>query len=263
MENPNEFITAEIERLVIKHDNGFGYREPIVGFTTADDPVFDNLRRGISPTHFLPEDMLSGAKSVVSFFVPVSVETVKSNNLCGPSIEYAHVKRMQKDLMESIIDDLKESLAEKGIRCSDNTEGHIPFKLEPPYHPWLQKPIAVACGVGKFGVNRQIITKSGCTGRLGSVVIDAETIPTGRIQEEYCLYFADGSCGECVKKCPVGALKLDDIDRQACKHQIHKITEEYTGDLKISDNCAQCITGMPCSLRIPTHESLHQWKQGK
>lgn len=261
MENLNEFITAEIKHLVKLHDDGYGYGEPIVGFTTADDPVFENLRRGISPTHFLPEDMLSGAKSIISFFVPVSESTVRSNNISGPSIEYAHVKRMQKDLMESVIDDLKAILAEKGIRCSDNTEGHIPFKLEPPYHPWLQKPIAVACGVGKFGVNRQIITKSGCTGRLGSIVIDAETVPTGKIEEEYCLYFADGSCGECVKHCPVGALKLDDIDRHRCKQQIHKITEDYTGMLKISDNCAQCITDMPCAREVPTQESLALWRR--
>ena len=256
MENLNQFITSEIERLVKVYDDGFDYGTPIVGFTTADDPVFENLRKGISPTHFLPEDMLSGAKSVVSFFVPVSLETVRSNNLHGPSIEYAHVKRMQKDLMEHVIDGLKESLAAIGVRCSDNTEGHIPFQLTPPYHPWLHKPIAVACGVGKFGVNRQIITRAGCTGRLGSFVIDAETVPTGKIKEEYCLYFADGSCGLCVKNCPVGALSLDDIDRPCYKHKIHEITEGYHGDLKISDNCAQCITGMPCALHVPTHSDL-------
>lgn len=256
MEDWNQFITSEIERLVREHDDGFGYRTPIVGFTTADDPVFENLRKTISPTHFLPEDMLPGAKSVVSFFVPVSPDTVRANNVHGPSVEYAHVKCMQKDLMEHVIDGLKASLAAVGVRCSDNTEGHIPFQLTPPYHPWLQKPIAVACGVGKFGVNRQIITKSGCTGRLGSVVVDVETVPTGRIQEEYCLYFADGSCGLCVKSCPVGALSLDGIDRPRCKQKIHEITEHYHGDLKISDNCAQCITGMPCALHVPTHADL-------
>lgn len=262
MENLNEFITGSIERLVKKYDDGLGYRTPIVGFARADNPVFENLRKGISPIHYLPEDLLPGAKSVVSFFVPVSVETVKANNIHGPSIEYAHVKRMQKDLMENVISGMQEILAEKGIRCSGNTEG-IPFKLEPPYHPWLQKPIAVACGVGKFGINRQIITKSGCTGRLGSFVIDAETVPTGEIKEEYCLYLIDGSCGECVKNCPVGALTYDDIDRPVCKKQIHSIQLDYHGDLKISDNCAQCITAMPCSLGIPGRAQTLQERNEK
>jgi epoxyqueuosine reductase QueG len=255
MESLNEWIIQTIERLVRENDNSHGYRRPIVGFTTADDPGFMELRRTINPDHFLPEDLLSGAKSVVSFFVPVSEDTALGNleHSC-PSIGYAHVKWAQKGLMENIIESLKTELLDKGIRCSSNTE-QIPFVLVPPYHPWLQKPIAVMCGVGKFGLNRQIITKSGCAGRLGSIAIDAETVPTGRIQQEYCLYLVDGSCGECVKNCPVNALRYDSIDRNVCKKQIHRIQETYEGDLKIVDSCAQCVA-MPCAISLPTLEKM-------
>jgi len=256
MENLNEFITKTVERLVQENDNSYHYRKPIVGFTTADDPGFLELRKTISFNHFLPEDMLPGAKSVVSFFIPVSDQTALSNlEGHGPSFEYAHVKWAQKGLVKNVIAGLQAALAEKGIHCSKNTEGAIPFTLTPPYHPWLQKPIAVMCGVGKFGLNRQIITKSGCAGRLGSIVIDAETIPTGRIKEEYCPYFIDKSCGECVKRCPVHALKYGDIDRVVCKAQIHSIRKNYAPDAEIVDSCAQCVA-MPCALQIPDRSKL-------
>jgi Uncharacterized Fe-S protein len=263
MENLNEIITRTIEELVGARDDSAYYRKPIVGFTTADDPGFMELRNTISPNHFFPEDMLPGARSVVSFFVPVS-EDIALGNIEEkiPSFDYAHVKWAQKGLMADIIAGLSVRLKEDGIRCSVNTEGKIPFVLEPPYHPWLQKPIAVMCGVGRFGINRQIITESGCAGRLGSVVIDAETEPTGKIEEELCPYFIDKSCGVCVRNCPVGALGYDCIDRHRCKMQIHSIHERYNGDKKIVDSCAQCVA-LPCATGLPDKIRDIRAKQGR
>lgn len=255
MNDLNQKIIDIIKKAVKENDDSHGYREPIVGFTTADDPGFLDIRREINPDHYLPEDMLPGAKSVVSFFVPVSEVTALNNLHNGPSYDYAHVKWAQKGLMQNVIEALRTELLKDGIHCSKNTEGVIPFTLTPPYHPWLQKPIAVMCGVGKFGINRQIITKSGCAGRLGSVVIDAETTPTGRIEEEYCLYLVDGSCGVCVKNCPVHALSYNMIDRPKCKEQIHMIHSDYTGADKIVDSCAQCVA-VPCATHIPKKEDL-------
>ena len=91
MENLNEIITRTIEELVGARDDSAYYRKPIVGFTTADDPGFMELRNTISPNHFFPEDMLPGARSVVSFFVPVS-EDIALGNIEEkiPSFDYAH-----------------------------------------------------------------------------------------------------------------------------------------------------------------------------
>jgi epoxyqueuosine reductase len=65
-----EYITATIRRLVAEADAATGYREPLVGFVAADDPRFRDLRRVVEPSHWLPQDLLPGTCSVVSFFVP-------------------------------------------------------------------------------------------------------------------------------------------------------------------------------------------------
>jgi epoxyqueuosine reductase QueG len=54
-------------------------REPLVGFVNAHDPRFRELRRFVDPSHLMPEDLLSGAQSVVSLFIPFNPGVVAAN----------------------------------------------------------------------------------------------------------------------------------------------------------------------------------------
>ena len=64
-----EFITATIHRLVAEAGTVTDYKQPLVGFASADDARFPKLRLAVDPSHLMPQDLLSDARSVVSFFL--------------------------------------------------------------------------------------------------------------------------------------------------------------------------------------------------
>lgn len=41
---------------------------PLAGFAEANDPLFDQLKTAVSATHAVPQDLLTNAGTVVSFF---------------------------------------------------------------------------------------------------------------------------------------------------------------------------------------------------
>jgi epoxyqueuosine reductase QueG len=91
-----------------------------------------------------------------------------------------------------------------------------------------------------------VITNSGCAGRFGSLVIGADLPPTPVEPTERCLYFHDGSCLDCVLRCPVNALdESGDIDKQRCHRRLLSVAQEYK-HLALADGCGKCAIG-PCS----------------
>ena len=55
------------------------YREPLVGFANAKDLRFRYLREAVSPIHLMPEEMVPGARTVLSFFLPFAPRVVEAN----------------------------------------------------------------------------------------------------------------------------------------------------------------------------------------
>jgi len=58
-------------------------RSPLVGFAAADDPLFRENKRVVSPAHALPEDLLPGARTVVAFFIPLPRAAARWAELCA------------------------------------------------------------------------------------------------------------------------------------------------------------------------------------
>ena len=53
--------------------------EPLTGFADAADPAFADLRRIVRTDHQLPCDVLPGAQTVLSYYVPIQPEISKTN----------------------------------------------------------------------------------------------------------------------------------------------------------------------------------------
>ncbi|MEE0775573.1 MAG: hypothetical protein U0M15_00735 [Bacillota bacterium] len=49
-------------------------RETLCGFSSADDKRYDDLKRIIGPWHLTPKELMPGAKTVISYFVPFTKE---------------------------------------------------------------------------------------------------------------------------------------------------------------------------------------------
>ncbi len=68
-----------------------------------------------------------------------------------------------------------------------------------------------------------LITKIGCCGRYSTIVTNLDVKPDSPLEDEFCLYKKNKSCGICVKHCPSGALTLDGYDRHKCYVVLRKM----------------------------------------
>jgi hypothetical protein len=70
----NSVITQIIKDFIFSypslHQVETKWREPIVGFAAAKASLFDEFKNIIRPTHATPRELLTGAESVVAYFIP-------------------------------------------------------------------------------------------------------------------------------------------------------------------------------------------------
>jgi epoxyqueuosine reductase len=243
-----EFVVELIRQEVASSGNVTEYREPLVGFASAADPRFGELRRVVEPTHLLPEEMLPGARSVVGFFLPFAAWVVEANARDWSRVarEWPIAYLETNALIERITGRLIEALAERGVRAAAAPATHN-YDPDTLICRWSHKSVAVIAGLGSFGLHRMVITDAGCCGRFGSLVLDADLVFTQPAIRERCLYFYDGSCRECIDRCPVNALSIDgSIDKQRCNRRLLG-QAKLSGLEPLADACGKCAIG-PCSL---------------
>lgn len=250
---PNEI--KEIIRNFVKNyskqnNTNTDWEEPLLAFASADDPLFLKLKEVVSETHSLPNQLLPGAQTVISFFIPFESGVVLSNvdeNECSKEWALAYIET------NKLIDDLNKTIALSLSKKNYNTV------LLPPTHnfdekrlisDWSHKHVAYIAGLGNFGLHKMLITEKGSCGRLGSVITNAKIDANERNEEEYCLYFHDKSCRKCVEKCIFDALKIDSFNRNKCYEVCLKNAQLFS-KYGFADVCGKCLSMVPCSLTNP------------
>jgi epoxyqueuosine reductase len=242
-----EFLTATIRDQVARAGTVTEYREPLVGFAAASDPRFSDLRRIVGPAHSLPQDLLPGAQAVVSFFLPFAPWVLQANARHREQVarEWAVAYVETNTLIGRITAHLIHTLSQQGIGAAAEPATHNFDPVTLVSH-WSHKSVAVIAGLGSFGLHHMVITDAGCAGRFGSLILDTALPLTPVEPRQRCLYFYDGSCLECVARCPVGALDASQpIDRHICHEHLNAVGQDYP-DLGLVDVCGKCAIG-PCS----------------
>ena len=74
-----ELMISTVEKEVAITDIKTHYRQPLIGFAEAKIEDFQRLRKTVGEHHILPDDLLPGAQSLVTFFLPFSEEVVRAN----------------------------------------------------------------------------------------------------------------------------------------------------------------------------------------
>lgn len=239
-----------ISRRMARADVQTRWEEPLVGYASADDGLFEKLKVVASPEHFMPQELLPEARTVVAFFLPFQKDIPRSN-VDGeyPSAEWSRAYVETNDLIAAICAHMKSTIEAQGftVATTPATHNYDPATL---LSRWSHRHVAYAAGLGAFGLNNMLITSKGCCGRFGSFVMSAAVAPDARTGREACLFKYDGSCKSCVDRCPVEALSLDGFARQLCNTRViqNAAIDRPWGR---ADACGKCLVGLPCSLEDP------------
>jgi len=252
-----DLIIKNIENTVIFYETALNkgkiWREPVVRIVSAIDDRFESLKKIVTEDHLLPQDVLSGAESIISFFLPFS-EDIISSNIKGKyaSSEWAQAYIDTNNLISIINNSIEKLLDGYGYKTGKIPATHN-FDTEKLISRWSHRHIAYIAGTGTFGINNMIITDKGCCGRLGSIVttVRVSGAAGNKITAEKCLYKINGSCGICRKKCPAGAYQDDFFNRFKCNDMCQENAELHKRD-GFADVCGKCLAGLPCSSKDPS-----------
>ena len=228
------------------------WKEPIIRIIPAANEKFKILKKAVSAEHLMPYDILSDAKSIISFFIPFQ-ENIVESNIKGimASKEWATAYIKTNDLIKTINDKIETLMEKNGYKTGKIPATHN-FDEEKLISNWSHRHIAYIAGIGTFGINNMLITKNGCCGRFGSIIINYELKEYGQINEvkEKCLNKLYGNCRICHKKCVAHVYEDNNFNRFKCYKQCLENAKhhEKTG---YADVCGKCLVGLPCSIKEP------------
>jgi epoxyqueuosine reductase QueG len=228
------------------------WKEPVIEIISANDERLKMLKEAVSPEHLMPRDILPDAKSIISFFIPFQESIVKSNmEGTMASTQWATAYMETNTVIKTINDRIETLMEQNGYKAGKIPATHN-FDVKKLISNWSHRHIAFIAGMGTFGINNMLITKNGCCGRLGSILINYELpeYEQSRETKENCLNKQGRSCGMCQRKCVVNAYGHNTYDRHKCYEQCLK-NMEYHKQLGYADICGKCLVGLPCSTGCP------------
>ena len=233
-----------------KDEINSNWREAVIKYAAADDPMFNELKAAVSEEHLMPEDILPGAKTVIAYFIPFSHQ-ITNSNIEGKysSSQWAEVYVETNQLIAELNKHLKNKLSDKGyeaglIAATNN------FDKERLLSDWSHRHAAYIAGLGTFGLNNMLITEKGCAGRIGTLVTDLKIEASERREKERCLNKGGFNCSKCSDRCVNGALEEDSFDRHKC-YELLSENDEIHPQSALTDVCGKCCVDLPCSFNSP------------
>ena len=234
-------VASELDDLKI-------YESPIFGVASAEDPLFMKLKEPtvVGEHHLTPQEWLPGARTVISYFLPFTAQVREANWGKGyPALEWVYGRYEGEVCNSALRQHLCEEFEKAGLTALapaiDERFKRIGFGSN-----WSERHVAFIAGLGTFGLSRSLISRKGCAGRYGSVIIDrSPTYPTPLSEiDEYC-----NKCGACIDRCPVGAISMKGKEQPPCYDFVHvKSAKQFAP----RHGCGKCQTAVPCEHAIPT-----------
>ena len=234
------------QRVLEQEGDAPSYRPLLMGFCDLTSPEAKQAFAEASEWHVRPEQVLPGAKSAVAIFLPFSERVIASNRngrFASRVWAEAYVKT------NTLIHRIGTVVALTLIACGQKARVIPPtgiFDRETLSAEWSHKLVGSLCGLGRYGLNRMLITASGCAGRLISLVTTQELGTSPKPDRELCAYLRDKSCTECVRACPVDAIHTDGFSAVPCFEHCSENAESFL-DLDTAEVCGKCAT-LRCAL---------------
>jgi epoxyqueuosine reductase QueG len=249
-------LTRFVSEYAERYNETDWWRSPLLA-TGRVDERFEILPKVAADDHWRPHELMTSARTVLVFFIPFKAELAEENHPGKyPCPSWGIAYEVTNELIGRACDHFQAVFAERGydtvLMPATSDYGENAEKL---MSRWSHKHLGYVCGLGRFGVNAQFITPSGCAGRMGSLLTDADLGDHPLVSKaELCLHKVGRECLQCVERCPVGAVKIEGLDRHRCNKRLnfnwdHRI---QLGLGERSHGCAKCQVNVPCSLTDPT-----------
>jgi epoxyqueuosine reductase QueG len=268
-----DFIGQSPENSLHNETNEKAWQQPIVGFSSGEDPLYDWFQRDIGDFYWTPLEIfaktfphvnLSATQlTVVSWALPQTEQTKSDNRkeTRYPSERWArsrvygeranlalrrHVVAMVRETGHHAVAPMLSPLWERKI---SERYGFA--------STWSERHTAYAAGLGTFGLCDGLITPLGKAVRVGSLVTDLLVTPSERPYENhhaYCIFYTKGLCGKCIDRCPAGAVTRRGHDKERCKRYTRQVVAPHVNSAYGMEgySCGLCQTDVPCESKIPT-----------
>lgn len=249
------------------------WNEPLIGVAAGDDQYFESFKEIIGSFYMTPVEALKAEYPdmefspeeirVISWVLPASEPLKQANRGRNdyPALLWSYGREYGEKCNEKLRSFVKDFFRKHGYQAV----APFPFISDESFRDervgwtsrWSERHTAFVAGLGTFGLSDGLITEKGIAMRAGSVVTTAPLPVTPRrysTYNEYCLFFRDGSCTECIKRCPVGAISEKGHDKDICAAFTRCTALEYARKhygIKEKSGCGLCQTSVPCESRIP------------
>ncbi|UCF99764.1 MAG: (Fe-S)-binding protein [Spirochaetaceae bacterium] len=245
---------------------------PLVGFCRGDDPLFAEYKSVIGSFHRTPPEVFNSVYpdadaaasdlAVITWILPQTEKTKRDNRSQDlyPAERWARGRMFGEQTNNGLRRYVVDALLSRGIPgvAPVLTPG-FESKLYPGCgwaSTWSERHAAFAAGLGTFGLCDGLITPLGKAMRVGSVVARMRVAAGRRPYSDrhaYCLFLTGRGCGECIRRCPAGALGPGGHDKDKCRAHTFKVCGPYIEEQYGFEGhgCGLCQTGVPCESGIP------------
>jgi epoxyqueuosine reductase len=251
------------------------WQQPVIGYAAGNDDLFSFYRQDIGDFYWLPEDVFSktfaGHQSVsnddltvlsIGFAQTTATKTDQASAQDLPSDRWLVTRGEWEAFICDFCSQVVSRMAAEGINAAA-------IDLNPDFRRessekyglasnWSHRHTAYAAGLGTFGLSDGLITRQGKAMRFTSLVVEGN-LPVAarpyRSHQAWCSFYANGTCGACMHRCPVNAITLEGHDKDLCAAYLERIKNELGPDLLKNSHyvagCGLCQSRIPCQDSIP------------
>lgn len=278
-----DFISASPQNTLGDQSGEPAWDDVLVGFTSGADPIWQQYKEYVGPFHWTPWEIFTqhcpgepaGANelTVISWVLPQRKAVRQANRRVKkyPSEPWARVRvygEMFNAALRRHVADSLNQLGKPAIAPMLVPNWTIVESARFSYaSSWSERHAAHAAGLGTFGLCDGLITAKGKAVRIGSVVAKISLEPTPRPYSDhraYCLFFAKGTCGKCIDRCPARAITETGHDKKKCRQHLVR-SREYVKKTYLFEGygCGLCQVGVPCEAGIPVKAAREALERGE
>ncbi|MCF8127512.1 MAG: epoxyqueuosine reductase [Deltaproteobacteria bacterium] len=277
------FLAASPKNTMEDGSGEAAWDDVLVGFASGADPIWQQYKEYVGAFHWTPWEVFSqhcpgeavkpDELTVISWVLPQRkiVRDANRENRTYPAERWARIRVWGEAFNVALRQHVVQKLVAAGHAA-------VPPMLVPNWtiinserfsyaSSWSERHAAHAAGLGTFGLSDGLITQKGKAMRTGSVVARITVEPTPRPyldHRAYCLFYAEGTCGKCIDRCPVRAITEAGHDKEKCRLHLVRSREYVQENYEFRGyGCGLCQVGVPCESMIPVKSVREAVERGE